>query len=83
MRFILSPTALEELERLPRKDQERIASKMRFYAEQNDPLVFAKRLAAQQAYRFRIGDYRVIFEVQNKSLFVLSVLPRDKAYRDL
>jgi mRNA-degrading endonuclease RelE of RelBE toxin-antitoxin system len=34
-----------------------------FYSLQTDPLNFAEPLSGSNEYRFRIGDYRVIFEV--------------------
>jgi mRNA-degrading endonuclease RelE of RelBE toxin-antitoxin system len=32
-------------------------------------------------YRFRIGDYRVIFEVLHDALWVTAIKRRDEAYR--
>ena len=77
------PTAAEQLAKLPAVVQERIKSKLDFYIHQKDPLHFAKRLAGLEAYRYRIGDYRVLFEADSKVVYVLLVVKRDKAYRDL
>lgn len=62
--------------------QKRIAQKMRFYANQREPLRFAEHLTEPREgeYRFRIGDYRVIFDVVDRKIFVLAVKKRDKAY---
>ena len=74
--------AAHDLRKLPRTVQKRIAIKMRFYAEQNDPLAFAKRIQNpdEGQFRFRIGDYRVIFDVIRGILFILRIVRRDKAY---
>ena len=71
-----------ELENLSRSVQKRIIDKMRFYVTQKNPLKFAKRLTDynEGEYRFRIGDYRIIFDVMNNIIYVLKVDKRDKVY---
>lgn len=55
---------------------------MRFCAGRKDPLAFAKRLtdSREGQYRFRIGNYRLLFDVKNNSIYVLVIVKRDKAY---
>jgi len=53
---------------------------MRFYEQQPDPLQFAEPLTGSQSYRFRVGDYRVIFKVMHNAIWVLAIRRRDKAY---
>lgn len=74
--------AREQLKKLPNEIQKRIAKKMRFYAAQSNPLRFAKRLTEPREgeFRFRIGDYRIVFDVLSKKIFVLAIKKRDKAY---
>lgn len=69
-------------EKLPRDLQERIAEKMRWYAKQSDPMKFAKRLAnvLEGEYRFRVGSYRIRFDVKDNTIFVVKIGPRDKIY---
>ncbi len=74
----------EQMKKFPALAQVRIAKKIDFYASQSDPLVFAKRLSGYNAYRFRIGnDYRAICEVDADTLYVLLIVKREGAYRDL
>ena len=56
--------AAEDFKGLSRDTQERIAKKMRFYASQQKPLKFAKRLVdpREGEFRFRVGDYRIFFD---------------------
>jgi len=70
------------LENLPQDVQKRIAKKMRFYAKQENPLKFAERLTETKEgdFRFRIGNYRIIFDVINNKIFILAIRKRDKAY---
>ena len=72
----------DDLRKLPRTVQKRIAVKMRFYVKQSDPLAFAKRIQNidEGEFRFRIGDYRVIFDCFRATIFVLRIVRRDKAY---
>ncbi len=64
-KIIYSPDAVRDLDELDRVLRTRILKKLAWFAVQNDPLAFAKKLEGQwgAAYRFRVGDYRIIFEV--------------------
>ncbi len=81
MKFIFTPTAEEHFESLTALNRRRISTKMRFYGSQPDPLKFAEPLTGSNEYRFRIGDYRIIFEVLNGTIWVLAIRRRDEAYR--
>jgi mRNA-degrading endonuclease RelE of RelBE toxin-antitoxin system len=80
MHVKLSSAADARLAKLPLDTQERITSKIRFFATQPDPLVFAKFISAKDAYRFRIGNYRVLFIIENNILKVAKIERRDKIY---
>ena len=82
MRVLFSSTAEDQLDRLPRYLHKRILSKIAKYAAQPDPLEFAEPLSSSSYYRFRIGDYRVIFEIlEGGAFWILAVKRRDEAYR--
>ena len=83
MKIHYAASALEQLQELPVITQERILAKIFWFSEQRDPLVYAKRLSGTQSYRFRVGTYRILFDIVENTLWVLKILPRDKAYRDL
>jgi len=55
---------------------------MRFYASQKDPLTFAKRLADYEEgeFRFRVGDYRIAFDVEKNTIYILTIKKRGEAY---
>ncbi len=74
--------AVVDLERLPHSLQKRIATKMRFFASQEDPLEFAEHLTDRREgqFRFRVGDYRIIFDVISDAIFVLKIGRRDAVY---
>ena len=82
MQIFYSTRAAKQLEFLPINIQKRIAKKMRFFAAYKDPLKFAERLTdyLEGSFRFRIGDYRVAFDVVKGDIYVLKIKKRDKAY---
>ena len=83
MKIFYTHRAAEELKSLSQPVQKRIVSKMRFYASQENPLTFAKRLVdvREGQFRFRIGDYRVIFDVAKDSIYVLKIAKRSDVYK--
>ena len=68
---------------LPTDVQKRIAKKMRFYGSVQNPLKHAKKLTFYELgdFRFRIGDYRVIFDVKKNRIYVLKIQKRDEVYK--
>ena len=66
--------------------QKRIANKLRFFIKDGDPLGYAKKIKDNRLgnYRFRVGDYRIIFDVNDKGeivvLMVLRVKHRKEVY---
>lgn len=82
MEVFYTHKAAKQLESLPKEVQRRIAKKMRFYAEQEDSLDFAEKLTdyREGEYRFRIGKYRLNFDVKGGIIYILKVKLRDKAY---
>jgi len=57
--------AAEDLKRLPRNFQKRIADKMRFFVSSGRLIKFAKRLKDMSLddYRFRVGNHRVVADI--------------------
>ena len=82
MEIFYTRFSAKQFENLPNAVQKRIVSKMRFFASQKDPLKFAKRLidSREGDFRFRIGDFRVLFDVYKNAIYVLRLERRDKAY---
>ena len=82
MRVVYAHKAADQLAALPKAVQKRIALKMRFFAEQPDPLTFAERLTDHMEgdYRFRVGDYRIMFDVADGKIAVLKIGKRDNVY---
>ena len=82
MKILYTHRAARQLSKLPRFVQKRIAEKMRFYIAQPDPLEFAEHLTdyREGEYRFRVGDFRVAFDVVQGAIIVLKIGRRDEIY---
>lgn len=72
-----------QLCKLPLSIQWRIVSKIKYYIGTGDPLCFAGSISstAGKVYRFRIGDYRAIFDWEDGKIVVTEVGPRDSVYK--
>jgi len=81
MRVRFTETANDQLDRLPHRLQRRIVEKLEFYSLQPDPIEFSKPLTGSRECRFRIGAYRIFFEVLHGTMWVIAIRRRDAAYR--
>ena len=76
----LKPRAFKELQALPKPTQRRIVAKIEGLA--NNLAGDVKRLTNfTPEYRLRVGDYRVLFEVDGDKLIMYRILHRKDAYR--
>ncbi len=79
--------AFDEIKKLGKKTAKRVLDKIKFFSQQSDPLSFAKKLENPRfgTYRFRIGDYRAIFDIDRNGnitiLLILSVKHRKDVYK--
>jgi len=75
--------AMRDLERLPKDIRERIVGKLDFWVGSGMPLSFAETLTNYElgSYRFRVGHYRVAFDVEEEIVVVLVVKHRKDIYR--
>lgn len=81
MELFYAEAAKQQLKALEYDVQQRILAKLHFYVSQADPLDFAEPLTGLRAHRFRVGDYRVVFQHDRDLIYVLSIRRRDEAYR--
>ena len=82
--FEFKKKAVREVDKLSSEIRERILKKIKFYSYQQNPLRFAERLKDDRfgEYRFRIGDYRILFDVENHKITILKVGHRKDIYKD-
>jgi len=81
--YVFKYQALRNLQKLPREIQKRIIKKLDFFVESGEPLSFAENLVNFEIgqYRFRIGDYRVIFDLDDERLVILTLGHRKNIYK--
>ena len=64
------PSAAKELAKLPAKERQKIGERINALAADPRPHG-AEKLTGLDAYRVRVGDYRVVYEVRDRVLLVL------------
>lgn len=76
--YNFSKTAKKDLDKLDNVTKQRIAKKLQYFANQKDILLHAKSLTDSVLgdYRFRIGHYRIVFDLQADVISVLKVQHR-------
>jgi mRNA interferase RelE/StbE len=80
-RLVYTSRAVKDIQRLDPRNQQRLGKTLLRYEE--DPLGYAEKLVDSKlgTYRFRIGDYRVIFDMEGNDIVVLRVGHRREIYR--
>ena len=81
-RLLIKPSAVKELEGVPRKDRRRLATRIRELAEQPRP-AGAEKLSGHDLYRVRQGNYRILYEIIDRDLIVtvIKIGHRREVYR--
>jgi mRNA interferase RelE/StbE len=80
-RLVYTQKAVRDIDSLDAGVKKRIgATLLRF---KDNPLQYAERLTDPElgGYRFRIGDYRVIFDIEGNDIVVLRVGHRKEIYK--
>lgn len=83
MKYSFKGNSSKEFSKLPRKVQLQIKQKLERYMSAPAPLDFAEHLTDFEfgEYRFRIGDYRVVFDVEDDTVKILKIGNRKDVYK--
>lgn len=83
MRILFSERARRDWTRLDRRAQDQLRRKLAFYITSGNPLKFAEKLRDFRwgSYRFRAGDYRIVFDFRENTIFVLRIGNRKDIYK--
>ena len=75
-------SAEKESSDLPERLHDRIVARMRSLAEDARP-VGARKLRGREGYRLRVGDYRVLYEVDDtaRTVTIVAIAHRRDVYR--
>lgn len=79
--LVYPPRAIRDINKLDSAIKKRIGATLLRYKE--NPLHYAEKLTDSDlgTYRFRIGDYRVIFDIEGNDIVILRVGHRREIYR--
>lgn len=80
-RLVYTLKAVKDLQKLEASVRQRVGKTLLRYEE--NPLGYSEKLINSKlgSYRFRIGEYRVIFDIEGEDIVVLRVGHRREIYR--
>lgn len=80
-RLVYTKSAAKDIQKLDSVAKKRIGKKLKEYS--NSPLTYAKKLTDPKigTYRWRIGNYRIVFDIEGNNLVILRVGHRKEIYR--
>ncbi len=80
-KVLFTHRALRDWMDLDKETRNRMARKLKEYAK--DPFKYARKLTHPKigTYRFQIGDYRVIFDIDEGNIVILRVGHRKEIYK--
>jgi mRNA interferase RelE/StbE len=83
-RIVLTRSAIKELAGLPLKTHDQVISQLRGL-EENPRGFGSEKLTAINAYKLRVGNYRIVYEINDpeKEVRVVMVNDRKQVYRKL
>jgi mRNA interferase RelE/StbE len=81
--LVYTNRAIKDLKRIDENIKQRIGNTLLRYSE--DPLKYAQKLTDPKlgTYRFRIGEHRIIFDLESQDLVVLRIGHRRDIYKRL
>jgi len=81
-KVLIKPSAVKDLEALPKKDRQRIVLRIQSLGAEPRPHS-CEKLSGADKYRVRQGDYRVVYSIddQAQTLLIVKVGHRREVYR--
>jgi mRNA interferase RelE/StbE len=82
-RVLIRKSAVDELGRIPKKDLRRMVKRIRSLGDASRPHG-CEKLSAQERYRLRQGDYRVVYSIDDsvRTVEIVKIGHRSEIYRD-
>jgi len=80
-KIVLTKRALKDIEKIDIKTRANIGNKLKSLTD--DPMKISKKLSNPiiGTYRYRIGDYRIIFDIENDEVIILRIGHRRDIYK--
>lgn len=79
--LLYTPAAQKDIRKLDKVAKNRLKNKLELLA--TDPIYYSKKLIHSDlsTYRYRVGDYRIIFDLDGKDIVILRVGHRREIYK--
>ena len=79
--LVYTQKAVRDVEKLDHKIKKRLGKVLLRYKE--EPMRYAEKLTDSKlgTYRFRIGDYRIIFDIEGNEIVILRIGHRKEIYK--
>ena len=79
--IVIEKDVIKQLSKIPTVDYKKIKTAINALSENPSPIGYLK-LKGRQGYRIRVGNYRVIYEIEDGVLkiFILTVAHRKDVY---
>jgi mRNA-degrading endonuclease RelE of RelBE toxin-antitoxin system len=76
IKIVYTKKSVKDLQKLGRAVAQKIIKKIKYYTKQKDLFSFAKKLNPpfDDLYRFRIGEYRAVFEIDKTNKLILLLI---------
>jgi mRNA interferase RelE/StbE len=71
-KIYIKPTAIKELQKIPKRDVTKIIDKIRSLSLNPRP-PGCEKLSADEKYRIRQGRYRIVYSIEDDKLIVLVI----------
>jgi mRNA interferase RelE/StbE len=79
MEVFITPNAKKQIKKIPKFIQLSVINKLRIL--KNDPITGAIKLSGyDNAYRVRIGNYRIVYMIKDANIYVVHVAHRKEVY---
>ena len=80
---VFTERAERDFRQLSPEIQKRIIEKLNFFLAAKNPLAFSTRLSDTKigGWRFRVGDWRMVIDVQDETIIILRIGHRREIYR--
>ena len=81
-RLFIKPSAVKELNKLPKKDLQKIVKRIQNLASDPRP-TGCEKLTIDEKYRIRQGSYRIVYSIEDRQLIVwiIKIGHRKDVYR--
>ena len=80
-KIVFTQRAIRDFKTIDKHIQKQLLNKVEWFSR--EPLKYARKLISPTIgdYRFRIGDYRVVFDIEGENIVILRIGHRKDIYR--